>query len=64
MVAVKSVDQRLGILARRIDRQDQTITDLQAALAAVNHRLADLADNQHLLDARLRALEAPGTSPG
>jgi len=36
VVAVKSVSQRLGNLAKRIDRQDQTITDLRTALAAVN----------------------------
>jgi len=54
-VAVKSVGERLLILAKRLDRQDRIITDLQTALAAANHRLADLADNQHLLDRRLRA---------
>jgi len=52
---VKSLGERLGILAKRIDRQDRTITDLQTALAAANRRLADLADNQHLLDTRLVA---------
>lgn len=52
---MKSLGERLGILTKRIDRQDRTITDLQTALAAANHRLADLADNQQLLDTRLRA---------
>ncbi len=55
MAAVRPLTERLRILAKRIDRHDRTITDLQTALAAANHRLADLADNQHLLDTRLRA---------